>query len=457
MSHGRRTSPAPPPSAWLAAIAVTLGATSASGSSVSRDVLSSGNTSIMCVIARNSTNAPRYSLWNGSSWGANTALPWSAANTPLSVAARACPTRNEVLFGLIDNDKQIRGATFNGTSWTSATVMTTNGARQKDRPFDVAYEGLSGRGMLAYWSHTAGHFAYRIWNGSTWSSEVLMTGSGADHSHYVSLTSNPATDEIILLCQDHNSNMRLLARVWDGTSWSNWAVLEPTMPDNKDYESFAAAWERNSGRALVVYAESGQNQPRYRTWNGAWSGESSLPTIGHIPRWFRLESEPGSNRVFMLASDSADNVESNVWSGSAWGTTVQLSSDTESPDERRFDITIEPGSNLPICVYRVKSKHYPVYRLWNATAWGPEMNGPNIDRKPIYFSLCPGRNSNEVFAGVQDDQGDLHLMRWNGSSWSSATTIETTLSSGRFPMALVGVATLGAKRRIVSWTEVEPN
>lgn len=456
MRHGPRPSPAPLPSAWLAAVAVTLGTVSATGSSESRDLQSSGNTSIMCVIARNSTSTPRYTLWNGSSWGANTALPWSAANTPLSVAARACPTRNEVLFGLIDNDKQIRGATFSGTAWTSSTVMTTDAARKDERSFDITYEALSGRGMLAYWSQTAGHFAYRIWNGSTWSAEVLMTGSGTDHSHYVALTSNPATDEIILLCQDHNSGIRLLARVWDGTSWSNWAVLETGMPDLK-HESFAAAWERDSGRALVVYAKSGQSQPRYRTWNGAWSGESSLPTLGDVPRWFRLESEPGSNRIFMLAGDAGDDVESNVWNGSAWGSNVQLSSDTDSSDQRRFDIVLEPGSNRPVCMYRVKNKNYPVFRVWSSTAWGSEQNGPNINRKPVYFSLCPGPSSNEVFAGVQDDQGDLHLMRWTGTSWSSATTIETTLSSGRFPMALVGVSPSGVKRRIVSWTEVEPN
>jgi len=375
----------------------------------------------------------------------------------MSVSAVSSPTRSEILFALVDNNKQVHLATFNGSSWSSSLTATTSSDQKDERPFDVTYESVTGRGMAAYWSSSAGHFAYRLWNGATWSSEVLMTGSSASASHYISLVAKPGSDDILLLAQDSNSSVRLLARVWDGVSWSNWAVLETSLP-NKKYEAFAGAWERTSGRALVVYSESGQNTPRYRTWNGStWSGEASAPTIGHNGRWFRLASDPGSNTIFMAAGDAGDDVEANVWNGTSWGSNTQFSNDTDSSNQRRFDLILEPGTNRPMCMYRVKNKNYPVYRLWNGSSWSSETSGPNINRKPVYFSLCQGSSSGEVFAGVQDDSGDLHLMRWSGSSWSSATEIETNIAGGSEPMRLVGASITIAKRRVISWTEEEPN
>jgi hypothetical protein len=420
------------------------------------NLAAAGNASTIVGIARNGQTTPRYALWNGGAWGANTALPWSAPGKVLSLAVRACPTRNEIFFGCIDDTNALSVCVFNGASWGAVMPIAPNIARDKDRPFDVCYESQSGRAMTVFWDDAASEFAYRVWDGATLSAKVMMSGSGTDHSHFVSLWPRYGTNEIMALCNDHQNPIRLLAKVWNGSSWSAWTVISNNLA-KVDRECFAGAYQTMSGTGMVVYGELNQVQPRYRTWNGSsWSAASTLPTIGKNPFWVRLAPDPGSNTVLCAMGDQDKDVELNVWNGSAWGSNLQATADQGADHPRMYDVAFEPGTGKGVLFYRNNAKNYPVYRTWNGAAWSAEQNGPNINRHLLHVQTTPGFSSGEVWLICCDDQADLHMMKWNGTSLGADSILETTLSDGEEPANVVAAPITWKTAKILSWTEVAP-
>lgn len=420
-------------------------------------MMAGGNTSTVVAFGRKDQRAPRYALWSGSAWGANTALPWMAPDKIRSVAVRGAPVREEIAFLCDDESKALCFCVFNGTTWSSVTTVGTDVARDKDRPFDVAYEAVSGRAMIAFWDHPSGEPAYRIWDGAALGAKVLMAGSGIDHSHFLRLVSRPGTNEIMCLVNDHGGTHRILAKVWDGSSWSAWSVLTTNLP-KFDREAFAGAYESKSGRGMVVYGEKDQAQPRYRTWNGtSWSAASTLPSIGNNAFWVRLAPDPNSDTIHCAMADSAKDLEVNTWDGSAWGTNQQFTTDQGVDKPRLYDLSYEQGSSTVLLTYRNNLKNYPVYRTWNAGVWSAEQNGPNINRKLKHIELALGFEHKTLWSVCCDDQNDLHVFKWNGTSLGNHAIIETDLAAdGEEPANVISAPFAWTKAKIQGWTEVAP-
>lgn len=427
----------------------------------SEDHVARGNRTVMCIHARANSKVPRYSIWNGTSWGPSLTMGWSAPGNILTVVGRPCPTRNEIFFACADDQKDVCIGIYNGSTWGSQIKILDDVAREKDRPFDVAYESVSGRAMIAYWNDTVGHWAYRFWDGATLSAESLMPGSGTNHSHFLALVPQPGSNRILCVCNDHNFDtglLRVLARVWDGSSWSPWVELTANM-EKFNRECLAGAWESQSERALVVYSEKNQTMPRYRLWSGAaWSAAMTVPTIGQPGLWYRLASDPNSDQIHMAVTDSSNNLEFNTWNGTAWGTNQQFVVSTGADTERRFDIHFEPGAERAVLMYRNSSKTLPVFRTGQGTSWSSESNGPAIARSLQYFQVAPGFTNGELFLAATDSTGGLSAFRWHGGVLSANTVIETNLpTTAQEPACIVGNANWRQPPRIIRWIETEPD
>lgn len=416
-----------------------------------------GNATTMCVLARDSTNTPRWSTWSGSAWGANTAFPSSIGAVATFVMLRGCPARNEAILVTEDDQKDVNVCVYNGASWGSVTEICTDVDSTNNRAVDVTYESLSGDALIVYWNQSQGKFGYRTWNGTTLSGESLLTYSGASDSDYLTLYPRPSTDEIILLAHVQNGSKYLVAAVWSGSAWGGWTTLTTGLQTSSN-ECYSLAFEGLSHDALVIYGES-SNQLRYRTWNGSsWSAQGSLPSIANNPEWLRLVADPSTDTILEASVDGGDDLEANVWNGSSWGSNVQLESDTGGHSSRRFDMAFERDTSNALIVYREKNKNQPEYRVWNGSVWGLEVDGPGINRRTRCVKLVQGNSTGQVFIAVSDDQDDLHLMQWSGSAMSSDNVIEASLADaqgGNETFCIV--ATPNASRpKVLSWAEVQP-
>lgn len=420
-----------------------------------------GNTTTLAVFARNGNTTPRYSVYNGSAWGANTAFPSSIGGEATFVMCRPCPVRNEVLLVMQDDQRDVNVSSYNGSSWGSVTEICTDTGQLNYRPVDVAYEALSGTALIVYWKEASTRYVYRTWNGTALSGETVMPAlSGATDARWATLFARPKSNDLILLAQYKNGSNMLAACVWSGGAWGAWTTLTSNLGTDAN-ECYSLEFEGLSNTALAVYSESGQSQPRYRTWNGtSWSTQGSMSSIGATAQWVRLTADPSSDLILMVALDANDDLEANRWTGSSWVGNQQFESNTGGHNSRRLDLCFEPGgTGRALLLYRERKSNRPMYRVWDGSAWGSELSGPNINRKLERVQVVPGGSAGELFVACSDDANDLHLFRWNGASLSADTEIETSLGvsgSRTEPMCLVGSAGGASKPKVKSWTEAAP-
>lgn len=105
-----------------------------------------------------------------------------------------------------DNADDVNCQVWNGTNWGNLIEIST--AKGANRGFDLAYEGISGRGIVC--SRTAADTqtpVCRIWNGTSWSSEFAAASTGAalltirlipdPNSNYIALISRNNANDIM--------------------------------------------------------------------------------------------------------------------------------------------------------------------------------------------------------------------------------------------------------------------
>ncbi|BDG08846.1 cytochrome c3 family protein [Anaeromyxobacter paludicola] len=110
---------------------------------------------------------------------------------------------------------------------------------------------------------------------------------------------------------------------YDGTTWtSQWSAI--VGGDGVNGRRFDIAYERSSGRGLVVYSGNASNAAlRYRVWDPAaktWSAEQTFSSarLAGQANWVKLASGP-SNQIAVGVVDASSYPTAFVWSGSGWG------------------------------------------------------------------------------------------------------------------------------------------
>ncbi len=423
----------------------------------------------MAIWARKDTNTP-YSSAYVAGWGPRTALP-AFSNNIRWVVARTCPNREELALVTLDTSKDVRLAFFRDNTWAAPTTLCTNVATVSDRCYHAAYERTSGDLLVVYWNKSAGRLGYRTASGGAISGESTIA-LGADHGgqggddddeeekvRYVTLAPKPNSDTMMLLAMRDDRD--LLAVEWTGSAWASVNTLE-TNCESDSNENYAAAYEALSGRALVVYAEKSQAQPRYRTYDGtSFSSEMSAPSIGKTPRWIRLAPRPGTDDILMVCLDKDKDINGNLWSGSTstWGANFELSNDARHDNRRCFDVAFEVSGSRALIVYSHKNQDRLYYRTWTTTGgWSTEATGPELSDVPDVIALYPATVGSTIYVVASTKGRKLFGVTWNGSKLSSATLLDSNLSGsdGTEQFALTDNPATQAVPHITRWVETNP-
>lgn len=369
---------------------------------------------------------PSSSIWNGGSWSGAQAAQ-SIDEMSAWVVLRNCPTRPEFVMGTLDYSSDVNVQSYTGGAWNSPTEICANAGGNTTRAFDLAYEQNSGDLLVAYWSSDgSGSLCYRSNYGSGFSAPGTLSLPASDRVKWVRLVPKGGTDDIFLLCL--NEARTLFAARWDGSGFGLTVTLAGNCSSSAT-ECFDFVWESLSGEGLAVYAATGNQQPLYRTWNGAvWSGEGSLPSVGANPRWLRLAADPTSNQILFGSLDDVKRVNANVWNGASWGSNQGLGTNACWNQMRAFDIAYEGGGTRALIAYPESWDSRLRYRVWNGSSWSDGSWGPDCGQTPTLVQLVTGVNPGEVLAAIQDDGEDLNALLWNGSSFSLSQQVEATLS-----------------------------
>lgn len=237
------------------------------------------------------------------------------------------------------------------------------------------------------------------------------------------------------------------AYVWDGSSWlvtNNIGYVGTTV---NAYRSYDIAYERSSGKAMLVYAIYSTDTTRdlaYKTWNGIqWSSEAYIndPSTSDIQYyWVKLASYPLAtgrvNEIALITSDGTSyDANAWIWGGTSWNNFLELEGNIASITQECISVEYEQQSGNAMFVWGYFSTEgYVESRKWTGL-WGNELPQVNLGKKltPRWFTLKADPSSNRLMAVCIPDfkgaDGSLITIRWDGSSWTLDSTHDTQVDA----------------------------
>lgn len=405
------------------------------------------------------TSSPKVRTWDGSTWSGESELATTASPIrTVRVAYSSYSGRyGEKIVATLSDSGNLYAYVWDpvGSSWT-ATKLNTGGlvysAAPTDarRPFDIAYEKSSGHALAVYDivpspSDVAKDFAYRIWNGATWSAEAYVDVSGHAAAQiaftYFVLAAKPVGDtaEIGVIGLD-STNGDINAWIWNGGAMTNFKEITATGNGEP-----AVAYESLTGYAWFVAGEA--TALRFWRWTGAWDAASTTQAVGGTVAFVTAKSDPTSDKLMATTVDAAQDLNTfyNAGAGS-WATAVEHDASTEPSATRGADFDWEPTGSKGLLVWgRWASKpanYYRVYKTFTAPSWGSEVatSTPSINHPWVQLRRNPRPVSTDAtkILGVWQDgttaNYPLGSLRWDGTTLT-ATGSAFTATTGAFSAA----------------------
>ena len=406
-----------------------------------RKPISSGG-SIMMAYSK-TTTTPFYRIWDGANWSAEGSAQVVGGNINY-IVLKSSRTRNEAILGTLDSNGNIYAQVWNGTDWATPILMANvTATNSTTRSFDLDYEKSSDRAIFAYLpTSTSTDFAYRIWDGASWSAaNTITTPPTTGVVKWLDVTQNPvsSSNEVALIMLD--ANIDVYGMAWDGTSWGN-------MGDGAVWDASAAidtekvtdvAYEQISGRAMFIWGDATATDQYYRIWNGSTLTAATLldiPAAGGVANWIEIVPRPSSNELMYGVLDAGSDLNTRKWSGSAWDTAAQHPEHTagaENNSSMVFDLIWETHTSF-------SSGSGKAWILWG--------NGKAVSAKPwtgawesaatlagsddtSFIRLKADPTSGAVFAGIYQNVSsavgarDINERRLTGGSeaWTTKNII----------------------------------
>ncbi|MEX2006794.1 MAG: hypothetical protein WD877_01285 [Candidatus Saccharimonadales bacterium] len=286
---------------------------------------------------------------------------------------------NEILLAVSDTNNDLYVTRWTGTAWstTDDKVVSTNLSSITTRPFDVAWETLSGTAMITYGEYfsiiNAGTLLYRTSTGVGWGGALsIVVGLGGiedDYNWYwVKLASHPLSNRIALFDGWEETlagfGLNVSPRIWksDGST-ADWTSGSDQAPPNLTGENLSVAWEKaNTGTPQALFVTTGTLANSYNTWtNGTgFSGwfnatGNNVDTInGH-----QLFASPNSDEIMNIKDDIDCAIRAQEWGGSSFESLISTNMENST-------ITTTSGCSVNTQhAQRAWSFTYKPYAAWS--------------------------------------------------------------------------------------------
>lgn len=372
---------------------------------------------------------PKYRIWNGSSWSAQ-----SSALTILApinwVVTKASPVTGEYLMGTIGTNNDANVQVYNGSTWGNKQLISGTLSNAKARGLDMAYETITGR-AIAVSCNGGVNPVYRIWTSTTssWSASQSITVNGNNNCSWIRLASNPLSNEIAMVERDTGS--RYQALIWDGSSWKSGAgsttLGSITSTSN---EGMAIAYNASGTRAFVTTSNGANSNFIWTYWNGSvWAANTTNATTRRI-QWIDLDGDPNNtnNMIACYTDLTAPDIGVSRWTGAAWSANVNLTTIGNSPNGKGMSCVFENTSgrsgNIMVPFSDTAGSQYSI---WTGAAWSAQATVSNIGRA---WTVDAKRASDGTILSMFFEHltSKYQFSSWNGSSWSASTTLESSPS-----------------------------
>ncbi|MEW6682098.1 MAG: fibronectin type III domain-containing protein [Nitrospirota bacterium] len=436
--------------------------------------LPSDTAQVLATFGEQGESLVQYRRSLGQAWGTQIDGP-ILSSPPVWQVMKANPTRDERLLAVVDDQRRLTVHVWNGQTWANAlAAASSTGLARPSQTVDVAFEQQSGRGVVVYATSDSTTLRYRLWDGTAWSAEAfvedLVNGQQTTgRPLWVRLEARPTTNDLVLVYGDQNN--AIAAAVWRGNrnQWED-SVLLTNAAASHEAPIFDIAFERATGRAMVVWATGSETTPHYRIWSrdasdvGGWQAEDVAPSLGVTTgqpiRALRAVGDGSNgagvtNRIVLVAStgSAAPALVAVVWDGVQWSASTQVLTPTLRAQDgvRGFDVVSQGANGNFLAVYATTANPNGVSRTYAMAtgAWStvetdvalPASGSPALSF-PAWTELASSRGINDVALSQFDTLGRVLLARWNGAVWSAATEAQSSGSGlvGAPPVAGKSVA-----------------
>jgi hypothetical protein len=274
----------------------------------------------------------------------------------------------------------------------------------------------------------------RTWTGNTtsWGSQGELPISGSP-VRFVRVEYSPnqtrMNEKIVVTLSDDGY---LDAYVWNGTSWLTTNNIGNVGTTANAYRAFDLAYEKTSGKAMLVYAIASTDTTRdlaYKTWNGtAWSTEYYIDDTTQSTDiqyyWVGLASKPtGSSNEIALVGIEGSHIVAWIWNGSSWGNINELTATAATNLMEDAAVAYEQTSGKAIFGYGVSSGNIQS-KIWTGTGWNNTASSLNIDgATSCWITMKSDPASDNIMLTSVDSTYDLNTFLWTASSmtWSRGT------------------------------------
>lgn len=301
----------------------------------------------------------------------------------------------------------------------------------------------------------------------TWGTEISTAITGtASNIHFVVSKRAPTRDEIMMGHLKADGRLDVLKCIGSCDAAADWSAqvnnagTTPAQTCNGTYvdcqRAYDIGYERLSGRALVVYADSVAGKLYYCLYDGtSWSPQAACtPTNGTndidistqangVPKWVDLKFKSGTNEAMILASVDVAGVMELVavrWDGTSFLDKTNITATTKASTQglergRPYGFDWETNSGDGMVVWGTTTGGATAYRIWTGGAWGTETAGPSQPSTGAvaWASVEADPSSNRLALATNDSLNDFTPSIWkaNGTTagWTSGNT-STTLENG---------------------------
>jgi hypothetical protein len=327
------------------------------------------------------TNRIGYRIWTfGSGWSSEYLLdlPYTTGRVNWVCLASGPGTRsgtaddNEIAMIYMDEKNDVYGYIWNGSAWNSmgaAAVWDDSAAVATKECVAVAYEQSSGRAVFIWGDSVSTDNYYRIWDGSTLSPVTLLdipTQGGV--TNWVTLKSNPTSNELMYLVVDGASNLN--TAYWSGSAWTVHTEHDDAV-DTNGQRCADFAWETTGSEGLLVWGTTtGQITYRNFTAPDSW-GNITSTTMGTTTHyWVQLRTNPrtvnGDVKILGAILGSSGDLGAIKWDGATF-TIIGASTFTNhgSTSYECFEIEFTPTDFISEVVFTGTSNT----KSWTQLTW----------------------------------------------------------------------------------------
>lgn len=339
-------------------------------------------------------------------------------------------TRNEyILITKHTEDGQfIYANVYKDGSWGNPIKLAGYGdnANPNTRNFDGTY--LANGNFLVVYDDFTYYPKFRIWNGSSWSSQGTVGYLGyLSYPVWVQLKQKPNGNDALVTIRDalqHTNTSR-----WNNGSWSA-LILHGSSSSGISIDNISTAWSRFDNKYFaLMFNEWPDNYPNIRIWNdssSSWSSNVENENVGGRALIFDIVDSPKSINFMGCVKDSNRTINCmKTTSNPLWTNSFRVASNTNENAEKSFASAYESKSGDDmIIVYSggmtKEDQKIPKFRLYNEStqSWSsesvlPEL-GPDGTSALSTVRTISSPKGNDIFVMLGDEKKSLTTVVWNG-------------------------------------------